>query len=215
MQPLCPIKCNRDHWEAGHARGLYDAGCWSSAWDSASTCIHPRLSRALPSLRTGEGSQQAAPPFLLSPALCGAILLVFSSRALADFCGDAKLLLQNPLIHPHGGLTPRLGFFSLLLITPAGLGLAPPVLPPWEEVWGLPEQLWDLSQHKGGWGQKSKEGCAGTAPACSVSRGASAGDWDAAFGDAILLPWALGASPAPRCALGHCVFASQLCHQSV
>lgn len=98
------------------------AGCWSSAWDSASTCIHPQLSRALPCLRTGEGSQQAAPPFPLSPALCGAILLVFSSRALADFCGDAKLLLQNPLIHPHGGLTPRLGFFSLLLITLLGLG---------------------------------------------------------------------------------------------
>lgn len=75
--------------------------------------------------------------------------------------------------------------------------LGPPVLPPWEGVWGLPEQPWALSQHKGGWGQKSNEGCPGTAPVCSVSRGASVGDWDEAFGDANLLPWALGASPAP------------------
>jgi len=49
------IKCNRDHWEAGCARGLYGAECWRSAWDGAGisgvlACIHPRLSRALPCL---------------------------------------------------------------------------------------------------------------------------------------------------------------------
>lgn len=133
---------------------------------------------------------------------------MFSSRALGDFCGDAKLLLENPLIHPRGGLTPRLGFFSLLLITLAVLEPSPPDPLPWEGVWGLPEQPCVLSQHKGGWGQKSKEGCPGTVPAYSGSRSAFVGDWDAAFGDANLLLWALGASPAPCCALGHCIFAS-------
>ena len=67
------------------------------------------------------------PPFPLTPALCGAILPVFSSQALDAFCADAKLLLQDPLIHPHGGLTPRLGFFSWLLIMLAVLVWAGPL----------------------------------------------------------------------------------------
>lgn len=122
---------------------------------------------------------------------------VFRARPWMLFCADAKsLLLQDPLIHPHGGLTPRLAFFSWLLIVLAVLVWAgalrgmlrwPPIPGP---GWGvgcagtpgsLPECEWGLEQQSKGdaqdplfWGDLNVplghifrvEGCSGRRLGC-------------------------------------------------
>lgn len=82
--------------------------------------LHHGLGSA-PACPLGKGVNCLCPPFPLTPVLRGAIPPgFFEPGPGCFFCADAKLLLllllQDALIHPHGGLTPRLAFFSWLLI---------------------------------------------------------------------------------------------------
>jgi len=128
-QPLCPDEVRHGparSWWRRHARAR--ALCRDAAGlTSVPTGLPPAFApwfRVCPCLCIAEGSSLPVSPFPLTPALRGAILPMFLSQALDVFRADAKLLPQDPLIHPHGGLTPRLAFFSQLLITLAVLAWA-------------------------------------------------------------------------------------------
>lgn len=113
----------RAHAEHQTSAPCKDAAAFTGVLAGLQPAFTPQF-RVWPCLLWGKLLVPPSPP---PPALRGATLPVFLSQALDAFCADAKLLLQDPLIHPHGGLTPRLGFFSWLLSVLAGLVWAGPL----------------------------------------------------------------------------------------
>lgn len=78
--------------------------------------LHHGLGSA-PACPLGKGVNCLCPPLPTNPSPAWSHpAWVFRARPWMLFCADAKLLLllllQDALIHPHGGLTPRLDFFS-------------------------------------------------------------------------------------------------------
>lgn len=122
----------------------------------SSPCLPWGLGSA-PACASGKGMKRPCSPSPMAPAPRGTILPLFSSQVLDVLCADAKLLPQDPLIHPRGGLTPRLGFFSWVLIALVVLmGAGPPRGVPWWSLipavgWGA-GYSWNPSLVCSGWG---------------------------------------------------------------